>query len=542
MKSVMNHNFSQIPKVEIPRSVFDRSHGCKTAFMAGDLVPFYVDEALPGDTFKCRTSLFARLSTPKLPIMDNLFMDTFYFAVPMRLVWDNWKKFCGERDNPDDDIDYAIPTIKDNEVNHTVTEGESIYDYMGLPISITYTGISALPFRAYNLIYNEWFRDQNLIDSIDVPKDDGPDSPLLYEIKKRCKRHDYFTSALPWPQKGDAVTLPLGGTAPIYGDGYNLGLVDDGVYYGLASSTNGVLAIGSNAPDQEIGAHIQPTGGSVDHAIGLPRKIDAPNEVVSHIYSDLSEATASTINDLRQAFQLQKMLERDARGGTRYTEIVRSHFGVVSPDARQQRPEYLGGSSSRIVINPVQQTSSTDATTPQGHLAAYGLCHDNNGGFVKSFTEHCIIIGLVNVRADLTYQQGVARMFSRSSRYDFYWPALAHLGEQEVLNKEIYAYGTEEQKNDVFGYQERWAEYRYFPSQITGLLRSANGNLDTWHLSQNFGALPELGQDFIEEDPPMDRVLVTADSAPHIIFDSYMELNCARPMPVYSVPGLIDHF
>jgi hypothetical protein len=525
MKSVMVHNFSQVPKADIPRSSFDRSHGVKTTFNAGDLVPILVDEVLPGDTFKVDMTGFARMATPIHPMMDNMFMDTHFFAVPMRLVWDNWKKFNGEQVNPGDSVDYVVPTM--TSPTGTGYSNESLSDYFGIPTGVGDLEHSTLFHRAYNLIWNDWFRDQNLQDSVVVDKDDGPDSPADYVILKRGKRHDYFTSSLPWPQKGDSIDLPLGSTAPIIApdDGANAMIVrkaSDGSTPGFAGGLEH-----ANGVNTTLG------GGGGD----APVYFD-PNGSLS---ADLSSATAATINELRQAFQVQKLLERDARSGTRYIEIIKSHFGVSSPDMRIQRPEYLGGGSSPVSITPIAQTSSTDGTSPQGNLGAFATASLHNHGFTKSFTEHCIVIGVVSVRADLTYQQGLNRMFSRGTRYDYYWPALANIGEQAVLNKEIYADGSPAD-DDVFGYQERFAEYRYKPSMITGKLRSNDPqSLDVWHLSQDFGSLPTLNSDFIEENPPIDRV-VAVPSEPDFIFDSYIRMKCVRPMPMYSVPGLIDHF
>lgn len=540
MRSVMAHQFSQIPRAEIQRSSFNRSHGYKTTFDSGYLVPFYVDEVLPGDTFNLKCTLFARLATPIVPFMDNMFMETFFFFVPNRLLWDNWQKFNGEQENPGDSTDFLIPTIN-NTGSFTVG---SIADYFGIPTGVNNLEVNALPFRAYNLIYNEWFRDENLQDSLPVEKGDGPDDVADYKLVRRGKRHDYFTSALPWPQKGPGVDLPLTGNAPVYGNG-------NAINFTTNTNNNFALQITSGGGSEST-PNIRFIGGkgntvlpssdpsSVSQSVSKYPLVGLAN-TDSGLYADLSDVTAVTINSLRQAFQLQRLYERDARGGTRYTEILRAHFGVVSPDARLQRPEYLGGSSSPININPVQQTSATDSTSPQGNLAAFGLTSSKIHGFTKSFVEHGYIIGLVNVRADLTYQQGLQRLWSRQTRFDFYWPALAHLGEQAVLNKEIYAQGTAAD-DDVFGYQERYAEYRYYPSLITGKFRSTYAQpLDMWHLSQKFDSLPTLSAQFIEDNPPVSRVIAVQDE-PQFLLDTYFSLNCVRPMPVYSVPGLVDHF
>lgn len=526
----MQHLFSMLPKTNVPRSAFDRSHGYKTTFDAGYLVPFFLDEVLPGDTFNLSANLFARLATPIVPLMDNLYLDTQFFFVPARLLWDHWENLNGQRDTPDDDTEYLVPTVSGSNV-----QNGTLWDYFGLPTNVPNAlTVSALPFRAYNLIWNEWYRDENLQDPVPFSKSDTNDNLSNFNLLKRAKRHDYFTSALPWPQKGPAegVTINLGEQIPVNGN-----VAIPNLTGSVAFSP--ALKISSYSPDSGEYAVVANTRSP--STVSATATVTGQTVQLSNAVADLSVATAITINDLRTAFQVQKLFERDARGGTRYTEILRSHFGVISPDARLQRPEYLGGSSTRINIRPVEQTSSTNETTPQGNLAAYGVAGDSFHGFTKSFVEHGFVIGLVSVRADLTYQQGINRLWSRRDRLDFYWPALAHLGEQTILNKEIYAQGTAAD-DQVFGYQERFAEYRYKPAQITGKFRSTDPqSLDVWHLAQEFGSLPALNDAFIQENPPMDRV-VAVQTEPDILFDSYISLKCVRPMPVYSVPGFVDHF
>lgn len=523
MKSVMVHQFSQVPRANIPRSVFDRSHGHKTAFNSGYLVPVYVDEALPGDTFAVRMNAFARLSTPLAPIMDNIFMDSFFFAISYRHVWENWHKFNGAQDDPGDSTDYNVPTVTSDAVTG-FTEG-SLYDYFGLPTKVASLEVNNLHARAYNYVINEWFKDQNLQDNLVVDVDDGPDTVTDYVLWRRGKRHDYFTSSLPWPQKSDdgAVSLPLGTEAPIFGDNMDW---DSG--HDLANFAQVRDAAGASA-------NLKLLETTPDYLHG-----SSSSSGTGELKVDLSQATAASINAFRLAIQTQALYERDARGGTRLVEIIKSHFGVDSPDHRMQRPEYLGGGSTPINIHPVAQTSET-GTDQLGTMGAFGTAAINGHGFTKSFTEHCLILGLVNIRADLSYQQGLHRMWTRQTRWDYYWPGLARIGEQVVYSKEIYCDGTAND-DDVFGYQERYAEYRYFPSKITGVLRSnATTSLDLWHLSQEFGSRPVLGNTFIQDNPPISRVVATP-TEPEIIFDSYFKIKAARPMPVYGVPYAMARF
>lgn len=553
-KRATQHNFAISPQNQIPRSSFKRSHTVKTTLDAGRLVPFYIDEVYPGDTFNCKATLFGRMATPIVPAMDNAYMDTFFFFVPYRLLWKHWKEFNGE--NPlagYQSTEYEVP-----QMTATNAQVQTLWDYFGFPTDVkNKLSVSAFPFRAYWKIYNDWFRDENLQNAVSIQTGqplssssteddayggDATQDATTVQCFYRGKRHDYFTSALPWPQKGPGVELPLGQTATVTGTLPITGTVGPDASLKSRRLSPGMMWVAGS--DDFLSLYYQasePAAGRNVNAISFSHNLtaDATKATV-----DLSSATAITINSLRSAFALQRFYEKDARGGTRYTEIIRSHFGVISPDARLQRSEYLGGDSTPIMFNPVQQTSSTDTTSPQGNLSAYALMSTRVHGFNKSFTEHGIVIGLCNIRTDLSYQQGINKTWLRQTREEFYWPTFAHLGEQAVLNKEIYAQGTEAD-NQVFGYQERYAECRYHPSIITGKMRSTYAqSTDVWHFAQKFDALPALNGEFIQDQASYQAIkrISAVQSEPQFYLDAYLDLKCARPMPVYGVPGMLDHF
>lgn len=498
------HSFAQTPSIGLPRSTFDRSYEVKDTYDFDYIYPFYLDEVLPGDTFNVDANIFARLATQKVPIMDRLYASYEFFFVPARLVWTNFKKMMGEQDDPGDSTDYVVPTVSPPAPG-LVWPALSLADHLGIVPGVAVGAVNALPFRCYNLIYNTWYRDQNLVNSVDVDLGDGPDDPADYVLRKRAKAHDYFTSALPWPQKTTAVNIAIEanqGTAFVRNaaTGNVLTSVD------LFASPGGALSIAGYASD----GYIDPNG---------TLKINP--------------------EDIRLGMSLQELFERDARGGTRFPEVILAHFNTVLPDFTVQRPEFLGSGHFDINIHPVAQNSQT-GTTPQGNLASFAT-HMVSGralGFQKSFQEWGYVFGMVTFRSAITYQQGMNRLWLRSTRFDFYWPELANLGEQAIQAREIWAQAVTSGTNSVFGYQERYAEYKYKPSEVRGAFRSGYAtSLDVWHMSEEFAAQPSLNQTFIESNTPIERSIVVTEGEPQIIFNAYIKQTCVRPMPVYNIPA-----
>lgn len=543
-------------RIDMSRSRFDRSSSYKTTFNVGQIIPFYVDEVLPGDTFSIDTSKVVRMQTLLTPVMDDIFLDTYYFFVPNRLTWNHWKQFMGENTESAwiPSVEYEIPQLTAPEGGWNIG---TIADYMGIPTGVSGLSVNALPFRAYALIMNEWFRDENLSDPLNIPVTDATvqgvnTGTFVTDVAKgglpytAAKYHDYFTSALPAPQKGPDVTIPVAEAATAYV--YPAATLNPNLQERFNtlkwSDSQGNPVTGAAQYDSYIG--ISSGGYTFDRNLSSSLGTGSVKQIMpANLVADFSGTSqVATIRQLRLAFQIQKLYERDARGGTRYIEILKSHFGVTSPDARLQRPEYLGGNRIPININQVVQSSSTDASgTPQGNTAAYSLTSDNHSDFTKSFVEHGFLIGVMVARYRHTYQQGLERFWSRKDRFDYYFPVFANIGEQAIKNREIYAQGTEKD-DEVFGYQEAWADYRYRPNRVTGEMRSsAPQSLDVWHLGDDYESLPSLSDSWIREDSKtVNRVLAVSDNVSAQLFcDIYVRNLCTRPMPLYSIPGLIDH-
>ncbi len=563
-RNVESHFALNPTRIDLSRSTFDRSASVKTSFNAGDIVPFFLEEVLPGDTFNVKSSKVVRMQTLLTPMMDNVYLDTYYFFVPNRLVWKHWKEFNGENTESAwiPETTYEVPQI--TSPADTGWAVGTIADYFGIPTGIPNLSVNALPFRAYALIMNEWFRDQNLSDPLVVPDDDATvagvnTGTFVSDVAKggkpytAAKYHDYFTSCLPSPQKGPDVVIPVAeaGTYAVVGNGKSLAFTNGSALYGVGSDPSGMPSTGWYLNTSLFGANVaqgKPSGdGTSGGTYGVPTADQLSGNLGNSGLIAVSDgnAASATINQLRLAFQIQKLYERDARGGSRYIEILKSHFGVTSPDARLQRPEYLGGNRVPINVNQVVQQSGTGSgsSTPQGTVVGMSQTTDSHSDFIKSFTEHGFIIGVMVARYDHTYQQGLDRMWSRKDRFDYYWPVFANIGEQAVKNKEIYAQGNKED-DEVFGYQEAWADYRYKPNRVTGEMRSAyKQSLDVWHLADDYATRPTLSDSWIREDKTnIDRVLAVKSSLSNQFFaDIYVQNRATRPMPLYSVPGLIDH-
>nr|WNN13368.1 MAG: major capsid protein [Microviridae sp.] len=558
-RNVESHFALNPTRIDMSRSTFDRSSSVKTSFNVGDIVPFFLEEVLPGDTFDVRTSKVVRMQTLLTPMMDNVYLDSYYFFVPNRLVWKHWKEFNGENNESAwlPETEYSVPQITSPASGWSVG---TLADYFGLPTGVENLSVSALPFRAYALVMNEWFRDQNLQDPLVVPVDDATvvgvnTGNFVTDCAKggkpyiAAKYHDYFTSCLPAPQKGPDVTLKVAsqGDLPVVTKKES-----------IPQAAYPVLRLGSTSGSSYVRAsqgslHASQANNSQLGDFTQLKLVDGsiPSGTSSEPYpinlwaQNSGNAIVATINQLRTAFQIQKLYEKDARGGTRYISVLKSHFGVTSPDARLQRPEYLGGNRVPINVNQVIQQSGTGAgaDTPQGTVVGMSQTTDSNHDFIKSFTEHGYIIGVMVARYDHTYQQGIERHWSRKTRFDYYWPVFANIGEQAVLNKEIYAQGNVKD-DEVFGYQEAWSDYRYKPNRVTGEMRSAyQQSLDVWHLADDYNSLPSLSDSWIREDKnTVDRVLAVKSTVSNQLFaDIFVQNRATRPMPMYSIPGLIDH-
>lgn len=554
-RNVESHFALNPTRIDMSRSTFDRSASVKTSFNAGDIVPFFCEEVLPGDTFNVRSSKVVRMQTLLTPLMDNVYLDTYYFFVPNRLVWNHWKEFNGENTESAwiPQTEYSVPQITSPAGGWDVG---TLADYFGLPVKVAGISVSALPFRAYALVMNEWFRDQNLQDPLVVPVDDATvqgvnTGTFVTDVAKggkpyiAAKYHDYFTSCLPSPQKGPDVTLSVAaqGDLPVVAKSSKVPVYNQNVFFNHPLS-NGWDTMPAN---QYLMASAT-SDGTTDFGLvfGSTNSGAGVSAAPSNLWAvNSGNAVVATINQLRMAFQIQKLYERDARGGTRYIEVLKSHFGVTSPDARLQRPEYLGGNRVPINVNQVIQQSGTGAgaDTPQGTVVGMSQTTDTNHDFIKSFTEHGYIIGVMVARYDHTYQQGIERHWSRKTRFDYYWPVFANIGEQAVLNKEIFAQGSSKD-DEVFGYQEAWSDYRYKPNRVTGEMRSVyDKSLDVWHLADDYTSLPSLSDSWIREDKnTIDRVLAVTSAVSNQFFaDIYVQNRATRPMPMYSIPGLIDH-